>query len=144
MRSYPRNSPQAAARIVAVAMLADGHLCKAELDALAWRQGHEQLGLDPAGLHAVMQVFCEDLLAAAHGNWSQACRIDPDTLAGLMAEVDDPQLRRAVLGLCVAVVDADEHVSDGESIVLVAAVEHWGLQSEVPGAESAPRATSHA
>ena len=33
MRSYPRNSPQAATRILALAMLADGHQCASELAA---------------------------------------------------------------------------------------------------------------
>ena len=32
MRTYPTNSPQAAGRIVALALLADGHLSKAEVD----------------------------------------------------------------------------------------------------------------
>ena len=48
MRSYPRNSPQAAARIVALAMLADGDLTRTELDALDQLDAHEQLGLDRA------------------------------------------------------------------------------------------------
>ena len=34
MRNYPRNSPQAAARIVALTLLADGHIDKAEIDTL--------------------------------------------------------------------------------------------------------------
>ena len=137
MRTYPRNSPEAAARIVALAMLADGHLGKAELDAVSRLGGHEQLGLDPAQLRAVMHTFCEDLLAAAHGSWADACRIDPHTLAELMAEIDDAELRRKVLRLCVAVVESDGHVADVESIVLVAAVEQWGLHSEMLRIDSA-------
>ncbi len=136
MRSYPRNSPEAAARIVALAMLADGHLSKTELEAVTRVQGHEELGLDTAHLLAVMRIFCEDLLAASHGSWSDACRIDPQILAELMAEIDDPDIRRRVLRLCVAVVEADGHVADGESIVLVAAVEQWGLHHEMFRAES--------
>ena len=34
MRTYARSSPYAAARIVALTLLADGYLCKTELDAL--------------------------------------------------------------------------------------------------------------
>jgi hypothetical protein len=33
--------------------------------------------------------------------------------------------------LCVAVVEADGHVAEGESIVLMAAVEHWGMHQEM-------------
>jgi uncharacterized tellurite resistance protein B-like protein len=128
MRTYPRNSPQAAARIVALALLADGHLCKAEIGLLDRLDAHRQLGLERAELHAVLQTFCEDLLSSMHLTWEEACRVDERRLAELMAEIDDPELRLRVLNLCVAVVEADQHVSDGESIVLGAAVEHWGLQ----------------
>ncbi len=37
MRTYPTNSPEAAARIVALALLADGHLSLIEIDALERR-----------------------------------------------------------------------------------------------------------
>ena len=59
---------------------------------------------------------------------ADACRVDACTLAGLLAEVDDPALRLAVLQLCIQVVEADGHLAEGESLLLVAIVEHWGLQ----------------
>ena len=43
----------------------------------------------------------------------------------------DPDLRLKVMDLCVAIVDADAHVSDGESLVLGMAVEQWGLHREM-------------
>lgn len=131
MRSYPTNSPQAAARIVALTLLADGHLARSELDALERYGAHQQLGLDREDLHAVLHGFCEDLLHSAHLSWDEACRVDPRTLAQLMAEVDDPVLRRKVLRLCLQVVQADDHVADGEAIVLGTALEQWGLQHEM-------------
>lgn len=131
MRSYPTNSPQAAARIVALTMLADGHLAKSELDVIGRQGAHEQLGLDLETMQSVLHGFCEDLLHSAHLTWSDACRIDPRTLAQLMAEVDDPALRMKVLQLCLKVVQADDHVAEGETIVLGAAVEHWGLHREM-------------
>jgi uncharacterized tellurite resistance protein B-like protein len=131
MRNYPANSPQAAARIVALTMLADGHLSKAELDAMERHGGYRQLGLEPEQLHDVVLALCEDLLHSANLAWADACRIDPYTLGRLMQEIDDPDLRRRVLALCVQVVEADAHVSDGETLVLTQAVEHWGLQGEM-------------
>lgn len=131
MRTYPLNSPQAAARIVALAMLADGHLSHAELKALEQPDAYEALGLEPAEMRALMQAFCEDLVNEARLNWSDACCIDERTLAKLLAEVDDPELRRKVINLCVSVVEADGRVTDGESIVLMAVVEHWGLHREM-------------
>jgi hypothetical protein len=128
MRSYPVNSPQAAARIVALTLLSDGHLCKAEVDVLARQRAAEQLGLAPTQLQEVVRLFCEDLLSGVRTTWSDACSIDPRTLAALMAEVDDPELRGKVMNLCIAVVEADDHIAEGESTVLCAAVEHWQMQ----------------
>ena len=127
MRNYPTNSPQAAARIVALTLVSDGHVSTAELNVLERTGAYEQLGLDRAQMHAVLQGLCEDLLRARHPSWADACQIEPRTLTQLMAEVDDPALRVAVLRTCVAVVEADGHIADGESIVLVNAVEQWGL-----------------
>ncbi len=131
MRHYPKNSPQAAGRIVALVLLADGHLCRRELDVLDQLDAHGQLGLAQGELHAVVHGFCEDLLATAHGNWDSAFQLDARTLSQLLSDIDDPVLRRQVLALCTAIVEADQHVADGESLVLLAAAEHWGLTQTV-------------
>jgi hypothetical protein len=127
MRSYPRNSPQAAARIVALALLADGNLCKSELEVLAQHDAHAQLGLSPAGLHDVLHDLCQDMLAASELAWGGSSRLERSTLAELLSEVTDPDLQLKVLRLCVAVVETDEHVAEGESTVLAAALTHWGV-----------------
>ena len=131
MRPYPRNSPQSAARLVALASLSDGHLCQTEIDALDRLGAHTLLGLQRDELHRVMRDFCEDVLSSSLASWADACRVDPRTLDALMAEVDDPELRRTVLELCISVIEADESIADGESMVLMAAVEQWGLHREM-------------
>lgn len=143
MRSYERNSPKAAARIVALTMLADGNLCRRELDVLERHGVHAGLGLDREGMQAVVRELCEDLLAAADPHWSAACRIDPRTLRAMLAEIDDRPLRRQVLRLCVAVVAADDHVAENESIVLLCAVEAWGLDRDGALAGSTIDAPAH-
>ena len=62
MRQYPKNSPQAAARIVALTLMSDGYAGKAEPDMLDKLGAPDQLGLTRAELHAVVHAFCEDLL----------------------------------------------------------------------------------
>jgi hypothetical protein len=140
MRSYPRNSPQAAARIVALALLADGNLCKSEMEVLAQHAAHAQLGLSPAGLHDVLHDLCLDMLAASELAWGGSSQLDRSTMAEILAEVSDPDLQLKVLKLCVAVVETDEHVAEGESTVLAAALAHWG----VPQASRQQPATLHA
>jgi hypothetical protein len=126
MRSYPRNSPEAAARIVALTLLADGHLSRSELDLLEQRKAARALGLAHDGLHQVLHTLCDDLLAGADQNWADACKVDPDTLSQLLNEVDDAALQLKVMRLCVDVVNANQHVAEGESVVLSAVLDHWG------------------
>lgn len=127
MRSYPINSPQAAARIVALTVVADGDIGEAEIEWLDRLAVHEQLGLARHELHALLDTFCEDLLSSDQLKWADACPVDERTLAELMGEIQDPALRRKLLRLCVELAEVDARVDEGESIVLVAAVEHWGL-----------------
>ncbi len=131
MRRYIQNSPQAAARIVALTVIADGDVGKAELALLDELAVHQQLGLDRDAMHAVIDTFCEDLLSSNQLAWADACPVDEYTLAELMGEIDDPTLRRKVLGLCVKLAMVDDLVAEAESVVLIAAVAHWGLQYDM-------------
>lgn len=133
MRSYPRNSPQAATRILALAMLADGHQCNSELALLERLQVHDQLGLSRAELHAVVHTFCEDLMVFSVGMcWADLSKLKPDPLRQLLGEVDDPALQSQVLELCISLVAADRHLADGESVVLAAALLQWRLPLQTP------------
>ena len=131
MRSYPVNSPQAAARIVALTVFADGDIGDAEIAWLDRLVVHEQLGLTRHELHAVLDTFCEDLLSSDQLKWADACPVDERTLADQMGEIQDPALRLKLLRLCVELAEVDARVDEGESMVLVAAVEHWGLHREM-------------
>ena len=66
-------------------------------------------------------------LAASDLAWPGSSHVDPRTLAGLLAEVQDPHLQLKVMQLCIAVVETDEHVAEGESAVLAATLTQWGL-----------------
>jgi len=132
MRSYPRDSPQAAARIVALTLLADGNFCKSELEVLASQGAHARLGLTPAGLHDVVRDLCHGMLATGDAARGGSSRIDRRLLSALLAEVRDPELQLKVLKLCVAVAETDEHAAEGESTVLAAALTQWGLPQTRP------------
>jgi uncharacterized tellurite resistance protein B-like protein len=127
MRTYPENSPQAAARIVALTLVADGDIADAEIEWLDQLAVHEQLGLTRHELHQVIDSFCEDLLSSHPPRWADACPVDERTLGDLLDEIQDPALRLKLLHICVELAEADAQVANAESVVLVAAVEHWGL-----------------
>jgi hypothetical protein len=132
MRSYPVNSPQAAARVVALTVVADGDIGETEVEWLDRLAVHEQLGLPRHELHALLDTFCEDLLSSDQLKWADVCPVDEATLADLMGEIQDPALRLKLLRLCLALAECDARVPQSESLVLGAAVEHcWGLHREM-------------
>jgi uncharacterized tellurite resistance protein B-like protein len=129
MRAYPLNSPLAAARLVALAALADGYLSRREIETLERLKVHEKLGLSRAQFHEVIQDLSEDLLATAFSPWGTGCEADDEVLVGLLKEIDSPELRKQTLELCVAVADADDHLCTGEINFIATAASRWILQS---------------
>ena len=132
MRSYPQNSPEAAARIIALMMLADGHASRSELETLDRFPPEESIGISHETLLGVTRDFCQDIQTAGPSQWCDASCLDEQTIQSFMAEIDDPRLRQKLLNLCATVVEADHHVSEGESLLLGVAVEYWGMQREMP------------
>lgn len=128
MRSYPRNSPEAAARIVALVLISDGHVCRTEVEALQRLNVEPELGLPPGAFAQVVHTLCEDLLMGSYGSATMMCSVDESTLASLLAEVDDPALQARVLRLAAAAAEADRHVADAEALVVTAARRHWRLE----------------
>jgi hypothetical protein len=135
MRSYPVNSPQAAARVLTLLMLADGHLSRPELDQLTRMDAHGRLGLERDELFKVLNTYCEERLQATHMNWVLACQIDLPTLRQLLAEIESPDLQRTLMELCVALVGVDADVADDERLVLTEAALAWGLPVPAAPAE---------
>ena len=136
MRSYPRNSPEAAARIVALVLISDGHVCSSEFDILKKLGAERELGLEPQLLPHIVHTLCEELLASGYESGSLMGNVDDSALASLMAEVSDPALQRKVLRLSLAAARADGHLADGETLVVEAAKHHWKLfDGEEPSAK---------
>ena len=125
MRSYPTDSPQAAARLLAMALVADGNYSLTEIRALDRLQASQRLGLSPEVFKDVLDTFCEDLLAATGGQWTGSAGMDDATRQQLLGEVQAPALRAQVVELCQAVVQADGHEADGEATLLDALICAW-------------------
>jgi uncharacterized tellurite resistance protein B-like protein len=125
MRTYTSNSPQAAGRIVAIALIADGHLHSSELAAVHRAHIAERLGLAPGEFSTILRDLCEDLLANANLNWGDACKLDSDVMQQVLHELEDPVLRAEVLSLCLVAVHADRHLSDSEAELLAVLSKSW-------------------
>lgn len=99
MRSYPHNSPEAAARIVALVLISDGHVCSSEFDILSQLGAERELGLAPQRLPQIVHTLCEELLAGGYATGSLMDNVDDSALASLMAEISDPALQSKVLSV---------------------------------------------
>jgi hypothetical protein len=132
MRSYLRNSPEAAARIVALVLISDGHVCRTEVEALQRLQLETELGLAPGAFSQVVHTLCEDLLMSVYAGGSLMCSVDEATLASLLAEVDDPVLQSKVLRFAAAAAEADTHLADAEAMLVSAACRQWRIGAGVP------------
>lgn len=118
MRSYPRNSPEAAARVVALVLISDGHVSRSEFEALNKFDGVRDLGLEPRHMPGIVQTLCEDLLMAGFDGRSILSHLDDSGLHAMITEVDEPQLQAQVLRVAASVALADLYLSDGERAML--------------------------
>jgi uncharacterized tellurite resistance protein B-like protein len=125
MRTYPHNSPEAAARILALVLIADGHACHSEFEALNQADGVRHLGLVPQKMSTVVQALCEDLRMEGFDGRTVHSHLGDALVSALLAEVDEPRLQAQVLRLAGKVVRADQHVSDGEVEMLEALSRAW-------------------
>lgn len=124
-RRYPRNSPQAAGRILAVALLANGEIKDTEWQRLARTRAFDRLGLSGLQWHAVLDDLCQDLLGRARPGGDGL--IDARTLRAWLDEIDDEAMQALLVGLCAEVVQADGELQPGESLVLRTVLEQWAL-----------------
>jgi hypothetical protein len=127
MRAYPHNSPEAAGRILALVLLADGHVCLSEISQLQRLGAEDRLGLSPGALARLLRELSEDLLMGARSGGTLLGAVDADSLRAVMGELTHPILRSEVLTLAQAAAQADQQLAAGEALVLEAARRHWLL-----------------
>lgn len=132
MRTYPSDSPEAAARIVALAMFADGHVSRSEMASLEAMQTSARLTLPIENLHAVLRGLAEDLMSGGCSDWAASCQMEAHTLNALLEEVTDPQLRASTLALCSQLSQADAHCSPAERLFLMRLTNRWSAPADRP------------
>jgi uncharacterized tellurite resistance protein B-like protein len=126
MRTYPKNSPRAAGRLLALTMISDGNVAPSEIKAVYRSRILEHIGLDDDAFDAVLHELCNDLLATArHGT----IQVDEGLLDAFLDEIDAPALRRDLLQTMWRLADADGWLADSEAVVLNRAAIRWGAES---------------
>lgn len=125
MRSYPPDSPKALARLVAMAVVADGEMDNCEIDRLRELDVFSMLGVESEGFYQVLLELCRDL--AVSGSGSHVSLLSTERLEQLAADVTDPKLRKLVLSAMLVTAKADGEVSVGEQTLLRFLIDRWSI-----------------
>lgn len=126
LRAYPVNSPRAKARLIVLALLADGRLDKKEIESLERRGVYATLGLSREDFVDVLYDFCSDVarLPSGQGNYLLSATL----LENLFAEVDDPAAKKALMRHIFDIICSDGKLADGEERLFWTAVDRWKLR----------------
>jgi hypothetical protein len=127
MRHYPTNSPEALARVVAIAMMADGAIDSSELKSLERHDIINRLGLDHERFDQVFYEYYEDLLSCAHRLPSGQFELDSLNVGLLLDEIRDPLLQKKALRAMLDIVNADRCLTGSEAGLIAQALKHWGI-----------------
>lgn len=140
LRAYATNSPRAQARLVVLALLADGQLDEREIDTLDRRGILADLGIAQSSFAEVLSDFCSDIagqLPVSDGGY----QIAPTALGGMLDEVSDQAVREKLLRHMLVVINSDGQLSDAEKNLICSAIEHW--QPRLAGGSRMPGANLH-
>lgn len=126
MRHYPSDSPEAMARIIALALLADGAIDLSELETMKRHEIAEDLGLDDSQFDKVIHGFCEDMMTFAHRAPSGQFELDQKSMDALLGEIQDPELQNHLLSSILHIVNAEGRLLSGELALVSQAMKRWG------------------
>ena len=128
MRSYSTNSPEALARLVAMAILADGRLDNREVDWIKHNDTAALLGVDRDTLIQVLLDCCRDGINEAERE--RVFLLEDHPLARLADDLTDPALQKVALSAMLILAKSDGSVTEGEETLLRFLMSRWGLSLE--------------
>ena len=127
MRHYPANSPEALARVVAIAMMADGAIDSSELKSLERHDIIQRIGLDQERFDQVFYEYYADLSISAHRLPSGQFELDDLTIGLLLDEIRDPQLQKKALRAMLDIVNANRCLTGSEASLIAQALKQWDI-----------------
>jgi hypothetical protein len=139
LRAYPVDSPRAKARLIVLALFADGRVDAAELDCLAKHRAFAELGLSRDDFFQVLYDFCADASGLPEGSGNYL--MSPALLDTLFAEVGSVGERQKLVRLIFDVIRSDGHLAESEAHLFWRALDTWRLRLD-DGIKYRQRATA--
>jgi uncharacterized tellurite resistance protein B-like protein len=144
LRKYSTNSPEAAARIVALALMADGIVDRSETQLLERHGVLNRLGVAHDQFDKIFYEFCEDMLTSAYRLASGRLKLDAQNIRNLLSEIRDPALQKKTLRIMLDVVNADHRLTAGEALLVAQALRQWDMDLHEVSDAAVPRHRSPA
>jgi hypothetical protein len=138
MRPYPADSPEAMARLVTIALVADDSVSRDEVDQLDRDEVLMQIGIDRCHFDAIYCEVHEDMLA--HGTRLPDGRLvlDARTIEDLLDDICSPALQLLMVRTIQAIGHADRIMTGGETALLGMAMRRWNVDLFEPGHAGIP------
>ncbi|WP_293764205.1 hypothetical protein [uncultured Aquitalea sp.] len=126
MRTYPVNSPEAIARILAMFMITDGNMDPRELDLLETVHVYDLIGLPRKQFAKVLADYCDDISDEAEQDGTIHL-LDKERVNSLLAEVTDHKKRILTGALAIDISKSDGTISEPEMALLKHLMKTWGI-----------------
>lgn len=130
MRTYPIDSPEAKARIIALALLADGALDNSELECMESQDIVSELGIPARTFDTVMYEFCQDIDQSGLRRSNGQLDLEHPAIEAMLNEIHQRNIRQALLSAMFNIVHADRDISLGEAQLTSRAMKHWGIRHQ--------------
>lgn len=138
MRNYPTDSPEAMARLLTLALVADGSVHRDELGLLEREDLLGRIGIDQDGFDAVYYQFHEDMLACGQRLPDGRLVLDGQTVVGLLDDISRPALQMQMVRCIHDIGHSDGILTGGETELLGQAMKRWGVDLFEPGGVGIP------
>ena len=128
LRPYPVDSARAKARLLVLAMIADGKIAAEELNGLMQRDAFAELGITRNDFLEVLYEFGADLAGLPASGVEVL--IEPRVVESLLAEISDENGKLTMLRLIFDVIRSDGELAPAESRLFWKALDAWSLRVE--------------
>lgn len=126
MKTYPIDSPQAVARLIAMVMITDARLDDREIDALERLHMLRLMGLSRDEFSAVVRAYCDEVVAAGSRD-GKVDLMDRARIDAVVDAVQDPKKRLDAASMALVVMKADGTFHDAELALLRYTLARWGM-----------------
>ena len=127
MRTYPANSPQARARILAMCLLADSDLDEEELERLSEKNVYPLVDLTPLEFMQVLRDYLHDLSSKLNTPEARVSMLEPEQVNRILAEVTERPSRIAVLATALSLCKGDHALNPAELALFQHIMGQWQL-----------------